>query len=374
MTSVHERLASSRDYEREAQHTRRRLADQLDELNDRLTPGQVFDEIVTYSKGSGGTVLRAFSNAMRENPIPGLLVSAGCMMFLAEKMGFSAFDDRAASSDPHWVSRMGEAQGSRSATFTARSAAASAAASVQSGIARASGVANAQASNAAGVAGRAAAAIGDKVSAAADAASAQASNFADAVRQGAAAMADKVSEAADATRIMAHDWRDQTSDALGQAGQNPGDAIAAARGYSSSVGERVVGAANRTRRQATNSAIQTREAARTFISNQPLLSAALGIAVGAAIASLLPRTTQEDQLMGGTSDTVKGAASQIASEQLDAVKESAARVVRKARHVAEEEGLTPAAGSDAAHDLADRIRRGSSESDAAEQTGLENPS
>jgi ElaB/YqjD/DUF883 family membrane-anchored ribosome-binding protein len=187
-------------------------------------------------------------------------------------------------------------------------------------------------------------------------------------------MGDKVVEVAGATRIMAHDWRDQTYDAVGQAGQTAGDAIAAARGYSSSVGERVVDAANRTRRQATESAIHAREAATTFISDQPLLCAALGIAVGAAIASLLPRTTQEDQLMGETSDTVKGAASQIASEQLGVVKESAARVVQTALDVAEEEGLTPAAGSDAAHNLADRIRRGSPESDAAEQTGLENPS
>ena len=373
MTSLHNRLTSARDYEREAERARGRLANNLDELSDRLTAGQVIDEMLTYSKASGGTAFRAFSNAMRENPIPSLLIGAGCMMFLSEKMGFSALGDRAASSDSNWVSRMGEAQDSRSAMSAARTAGASAAASLRSGIARASGAASAQASNAAGAASRAAAAIDDKVSAAADAASAQAANLTDAVRQGAAAMGDKVVEAADATRIMAHDWRDQTSDAVGQAGQNAGNAIAAVRDYSSSVGERVVDAANRTRRQATDSAVHAREAARTFISDQPLLCAALGIAVGAAIASLLPKTTQEDQLMGKASDTVKGAASQIASEQLGVVKESAARVVQTARDVAEEEGLT-AAGSDAAHNLADRIRKGSPEFDAAEQTRLEDPS
>ena len=31
------------------------LAENLDELSDRLTPGQVFDEMLTYSRAGGGT-------------------------------------------------------------------------------------------------------------------------------------------------------------------------------------------------------------------------------------------------------------------------------------------------------------------------------
>jgi CHASE1-domain containing sensor protein len=34
---------SSQQFEREAEATRHRLAQRLDELSDRLTPGQVFD-------------------------------------------------------------------------------------------------------------------------------------------------------------------------------------------------------------------------------------------------------------------------------------------------------------------------------------------
>ena len=78
MTSQHDRhhdaLSTSRDYEREAEHTRRRLADNLDELSDRLTPGQLFDEMLTYSRAGGGTFFRAFTSAMRENPPPSLLI------------------------------------------------------------------------------------------------------------------------------------------------------------------------------------------------------------------------------------------------------------------------------------------------------------
>ena len=43
--------------------------------------------MLTYSRAGGGTFLSAFSNAMRENPLPSLMIGAGCMMFLSEKMG-----------------------------------------------------------------------------------------------------------------------------------------------------------------------------------------------------------------------------------------------------------------------------------------------
>src|SRR5829696_6777484 len=94
MTSQRNDL-SSRDYEREAQATRLRLAESLDELGDRLTPGQVFDEMLTYARGGSGTFFRALSNAARENPIPSLLIGAGFMMFLSEKMGLNRLATRA---------------------------------------------------------------------------------------------------------------------------------------------------------------------------------------------------------------------------------------------------------------------------------------
>jgi len=78
---------SSRDYEREAEASRHRLASNLRELSDRLTPGQVFDEVLTYARGGGGTFLKALSGAAKENPVPSLLISAGLLMFLSEKTG-----------------------------------------------------------------------------------------------------------------------------------------------------------------------------------------------------------------------------------------------------------------------------------------------
>ena len=200
MTSQHERLSSSRDYRMEAEHTRRRLAEHLDELSDRLTPGQVFDEMLTYTRAGRGTFFRAFSNAMRENPVPSLLIGAGCMMFLSEKMGLRpggggnggarrAMRTSDEGYDPYRpnmpapeqpgrmadasarvgdaAGRMGDATGrmSEAATSTARSAAAS----VQAGARRTADVAGQQAGGAASAVKQAAAAVGDTMAGAADA-------------------------------------------------------------------------------------------------------------------------------------------------------------------------------------------------------------
>ena len=78
---------STSHYERQAETIRHSLTNSLNELNQRLTPGQVFDEVLSYAKGGGGTFLKAFSNAARDNPIPSLLIGTGCMMFVSERLG-----------------------------------------------------------------------------------------------------------------------------------------------------------------------------------------------------------------------------------------------------------------------------------------------
>lgn len=78
---------NSRDYAREAEATRRRISRTMDEVTDRLTVGQVLDEVLGYAKGGGGTLATALTRAARDNPVPSLLVSAGAMMFLSERLG-----------------------------------------------------------------------------------------------------------------------------------------------------------------------------------------------------------------------------------------------------------------------------------------------
>jgi hypothetical protein len=46
----------------------------------------------------------------------------------------------------------------------------------------------------------------------------------------------------------------------------------------------------------------------------------VGLAIGAAIGALLPRTQAEDELMGDVSDKLKGQTSDFAAEQFEKVK------------------------------------------------------
>src|SRR6185369_16153608 len=76
---------SSRELETEASATRARLSNNLDELANHLTPGRVLDEVMTYSRGGGADFLRGLRSAAAANPIPTLLIGAGCAMFLSGK-------------------------------------------------------------------------------------------------------------------------------------------------------------------------------------------------------------------------------------------------------------------------------------------------
>ena len=77
----------SQIYEREAESNRRTLANTLGELHQRLTLGQLFDEVMTYGRGGGMTLARSFANAARQNPLPTLLIGTACLLLMSEKLG-----------------------------------------------------------------------------------------------------------------------------------------------------------------------------------------------------------------------------------------------------------------------------------------------
>ncbi len=69
---------SSADIEREVERTRARLSDTLDELRDRMSPGQVVDQLVDYARDTGGgEFVRNLGRSMRDNPLPILLIGTG---------------------------------------------------------------------------------------------------------------------------------------------------------------------------------------------------------------------------------------------------------------------------------------------------------
>lgn len=333
---------SSRDYAREAEATRKRLASSINELSDRLTPGQVFDEMLTYARGGGGTFFRALSNAARENPIPSLLIGAGCMLFLSEKTGLNRLV--AGSGDGSSNGRLHEASDAVSGTVeraagATASAAKAAAGSVKSGVERGTGF------------------VSD-----------QASNVAEGVRRGAAAATDAITSASEQVRETASNVGGRLASATEQMKEGAKKAGETIGEYSTSLATQVSDAASAGSLQARRTAKQVKSKAQSLIHEQPLLFAAVGIAVGALLAATLPKTETEDELMGEASDAVKGAVGDIASEQYQAAKDAAGRVVEQAKDVAAQQGLTPAAAADAVRNVGEKLKAVVSETAATAQT------
>lgn len=93
------------------------------------------------------------------------------------------------------------------------------------------------------------------------------------------------------------------------------------------------------------------------IEENPLLVAGVGLLVGGLIASALPRSDIEDDLVGYSSTAVKRRAQTAASQGFDTAKNVVGEVVDEATRQAQEEGLTPDGITKAAQDIGQRVRR-----------------
>jgi hypothetical protein len=104
----------------------------------------------------------------------------------------------------------------------------------------------------------------------------------------------------------------------------------------------------------------TDRAGKTFlqtVEQNPLLVAGVGLLIGGLIASALPRTDIEDDLVGDASQTVKRGAQTAASQGFDKVRGAVGEVYDEAARQAEAEGLTPDGIGKTAQDLGERVRR-----------------
>jgi ElaB/YqjD/DUF883 family membrane-anchored ribosome-binding protein len=295
----------SRHYEREAETTRRSLANSLNELQDRLTPGQVFDEALTYAKSGSGTFARAFSNAVRENPFPALLIGTGCMLFMSEKMGITK--------------------------------------SRPAGVYTASYPATTDTDHGPSIGERAK----EKVHSAADT-----------VKQGFAAVGDRLQDTSERVRETAQGM-----------GEGVAEAAERVRQRTQSVAERLTDTAAQTSEQARIASRQVKDKANTLLHEQPMLMAGIGLALGAAIAALIPVTRAENRLMGETSDRVKRRVRDTAAQQFEAAKDTAGELVERAKTVAEREGVT---ASGAAAEIVRRFGGDGGEEQAQSRRETEN--
>ncbi len=93
-----------------------------------------------------------------------------------------------------------------------------------------------------------------------------------------------------------------------------------------------------------------------LIEEQPLILAAVGVALGAAIGAALPNTQAEDSLMGETSGSVRTAAQGLVQDQLTQAKAAASHAVADIKQSVADHGVTADNLSGLVHDVGDKAR------------------
>lgn len=70
--------AHSEELERETRRTRGRLTATIEQLRVRMTPGQLIDQMIDYTReGPAAEFLRNLGREVRENPVPLVLIGIG---------------------------------------------------------------------------------------------------------------------------------------------------------------------------------------------------------------------------------------------------------------------------------------------------------
>jgi len=348
-------------YEREAEETRRRLSNSLDELADNLTPGRMLDEVMTYAKGGGASFLKGLGNAASTNPIPSLLIAAGAAMFLSGKGridtsapkpaaarandGRDYAENGAGTNYPARSSRddrPGVVSNALGAAGSVVSSAAHAIGSVASGAAKAvrSGV-----STVGDAAGSAIGAVGDTAGSAVNAAGEGVTSTLSAVGNAATSAADLAAGAADTVLHGARDAGESIGKLAGSAGE-------AAKEGASFVHDSSI----KLTHDLTDLTGDLTRRVGAFIREQPLLFAAAGLAIGVAAAAALPRTRMEDEIMGDTSDEVKQTLTNVATAEFEHGKEVVAHLGEELIDVAAAKGLSPGDAATAVRDLGEKVK------------------
>jgi hypothetical protein len=323
---------SSEQLEQESEQTRIRLAETLDELRGRLSPGQVVDQLVDYARDGGAAeFVRNLGHEVRRNPLPVTLIGAG-ISWLIMANGRSLRNDagwHAGGSDARGIAAA-DPQGNRAAATTGgffsrlRARGHAAIDDVQS---------KAQAGGEIGQ--KTFAGVAEGISDAADTIGENVQNIGSSAADTAHEASRRISGAARhaaSTAASAKDTAAQSATSLYHA------ATDAAHGVGDSAS-----------RVSRNAGAVTRSLA-DFCAEQPLVTAGLGLALGAAIGAALPASETEDRLIGKTSDALK-----------DSVQEQASELYQKAHTVARD------VAQNVAHDTVEAVGK------AAEDEGLIDP-
>ena len=68
--------------EQEINHTRERIGRTVEELEQRLSPGQLMDQALGYAREHGGDFASSVAGSVRRNPLPMIVTGLGILWLL----------------------------------------------------------------------------------------------------------------------------------------------------------------------------------------------------------------------------------------------------------------------------------------------------
>ena len=333
------------------------VAETASDIRQRISPEAIKAEVSGYIKSRGEQLLNDVTAAARRNPMQAVAVGASMAYPLL----------RLARAIPVPVLMVG------AGLFFAGSKSGQAATQTASDVV----------GDVSGQVVRQARELGDRVQETAEAASTYAADQVDRVSAAVSGGADQVRRAGEATgaavasssqRIRdsaasagavlsdrAHSLKDDglriIGSAAGAAQEMASGATAATRNAASSVAGTGMEAVRTMKDKASDVSERTGKTIFQTIEQNPLLVASVGLLVGGLIASALPRSEFEDDLVGDASTTAKRQVQASASKGFDAVKGAVGEIYDETARQAEAEGLTTDGLGNATQDITQRVRR-----------------
>lgn len=345
---------SSAELQREIEEQRSRVENTIDQLQDKLSPGQLVDELLAYTKGGGGEFVASLQRNVTANPLPVALLGVSLAWLMAKPAGAAGSEPNSTiRSDRHWDDSINQRRGyGTSPDFEDEDHPVTIISGA--GLQRLGSSTDEHGDTYSEFSDDA----GKKFRARSDAGGKRAGHFIDETgatfrgftnqagqriehfRDEAGNLLDEASGWASHTWQKAREKMHDARDAM-QSGATSGQARAA------EAGDMLQG-----KMESLNQTILNQ------FRDQPLVGGALAFALGAALGSTLPHTAQEDALLGEASDALKGKVGETASELYDQGKEKAADLY--------------ASAADKAGDLYEQVKDGATS--AGDRSGAPGPS
>lgn len=341
----HTEQKSAAQLQQEIETQRHRVENTIEEIQEKLSPGQIVDQIMAYTKVGGGEFAETLGKQIKSNPLPVALLGVS-LFWLITKPGSQRSDSRRSfrtnyaqddyddeyvddfaddyGDDAYMYDDAGEFDGDRPGMY--RTAAITGSALQRIGqTTDERGRRYSEFSDDAGKTFRAETdEHGNRLGHFMDQAGDTFHGFTDAAGNKISEFIDEAgSLLGEATGWASHTWRKaregmrQAGGGVRHVGGGMGRRASGLRRKAMGFGRQAVNVGGQVPHQAQQMGQQVGQTVMGALDAQPLVGGALAFAAGAALGSVLPHTRQEDQLIGSVADTVKEEAAHVAENLYD---------------------------------------------------------